>query len=135
MSHVSIRLNRLAEQSYEAVNSRGATMRFGAEEGFTPVELLLAAIAGCSSIDVDVVTSRHSTPEVFEVTAEADKVSDGGNRLENIRLTFDLRFPDDEGGDAARARINAALRASHNSGCTVSRTVELPTPVEFRVKD
>lgn len=134
MSHTSIRLNRLAEQSYEVTNSRGATIRLGTDDGFTPVELLLAALAGCSSIDVDVVTSRHSIPDVFEVTAEADKITDDGHRLENIRLTFDLRFPDDDGGNDARTRIDAALRASHNHDCTVSRTVELPTPVEFRRK-
>ncbi len=34
---------------------------------FTPVELLLAAIAGCSAIDVDYLTARRAEPDAFEV--------------------------------------------------------------------
>jgi uncharacterized OsmC-like protein len=44
-------------------------------------------------------------------------------------VTFRLTFPDGEGGDAARALLPEAVQRSHDRLCTVSRTVELGTPV------
>ena len=64
------RIERIDRLHYRAHGANGATLDFGVGEGLlTPVELLLAAIAGCSSVDVDAGTSRRSTPEVFEVLA------------------------------------------------------------------
>lgn len=101
----------------------------------TPVELLLAAVAGCSSIDVDTVTSRHTDAERFDVRASADKiVEDGANRLENVHLDFDLAFPDDEAGRRADAQIEKLVGLSHDKYCTVSRTVEHATPVSYSVR-
>jgi Fic family protein len=50
-SHRWITIDRLDEGVYLARNRRGLELRFGSKdpEGFTPVELLLAAIAGCSA--------------------------------------------------------------------------------------
>ncbi len=127
-------MTRESEGVYVATNSAGVTMTFGQGEGLmSPVELLLAAIAGCSSIDLDAMTSRRVQPERFDVTATADKaVVDGGSLLENIAIEWDLLFPEGEDGDKARARIGAALKSAQEKTCTVSRTVEAGTPVEFR---
>lgn len=127
----TVTLTRESERVYVATNAEGAQLRFGRGEGLlSPVELLLAAIAGCSSIDVDAVTTRRAEPERFDVTATADYVTeDGANILENIQVLFDLAFPEGSEGDAARARVGAALRASHDRHCTVSRTVEAGVPV------
>ncbi len=127
----TVALARESEGVYVATNAAGAQLRFGRGEGLlSPVELLLAAIAGCSSIDVDKMTSRRAEPEGFDVTATADYVTeDGANILDNIQVLFDLAFPEGEEGDAARKRVGAALRASHERHCTVSRTVEAGVPV------
>ncbi|WP_062210475.1 OsmC family protein [Demequina oxidasica] len=129
-----VTMTRESEGVYVATNSAGVTMTFGQGEGLmSPVELLLAAIAGCSSIDLDAMTSRRVQPERFDVTATADKaVVDGGSLLENIAIEWDLLFPEGEDGDKARARIGAALKSAQEKTCTVSRTVEAGTPVEFR---
>ncbi|WP_062380966.1 OsmC family protein [Demequina pelophila] len=130
-SHRSVQITRETEGVYIARNAKGAELRFGRGEGLlTPVDLLLAAIAGCSSIDVDAMTSRRAAPERFDVEASATYVTeDGANILEDITVLFDLAFPEGEDGDKARARIGAALQASHDRHCTVSRTVEAGVPV------
>ena len=58
--HRRVTLERLDTGVYRATNPRGATLDFGSkhEQGFSPVELLLAAIGGCSAVDVDMVTGR-----------------------------------------------------------------------------
>lgn len=130
---VSVTLARLDRTRYEATNGRGARIEVGGPGDFSPVELLLAALAGCTAVDVDVMTSRRAEPEVFEVVASGVKRTDGGNRLEDLSVTFRLRFPEGADGDAARVRIAPAMQASHERDCTVSRTVELGTPVAFEV--
>jgi len=68
------------------------------------------------------------------VRMRGDKVRDEhGNRLTNLVLTFDIEFPDDEAGRAAYDVLPRAVRQSHDRLCTVSRTVELGTPVESRI--
>ena len=131
-----VEITRLSLGEYEAVNGRGGRIRFasGEREAFTPVELLLAAIAGCSAADVDHITVKRSEPAAFDVRIRADKVRDDtGNRLEDIRLTIDLTFPDGEAGDAAREILPSAVQRSHDRLCTVSRTVEIGTPVSVEV--
>ena len=52
----TVSVDRLGTGRYVATNARGGRIEFGTgdETGFTPVELLLAAIGGCTSIDADV---------------------------------------------------------------------------------
>jgi putative redox protein len=44
-------------------------------------------------------------------------------------VTFRVAFPDGEGGDKARAILPEVVQISHDRLCTVSRTVELGTPI------
>jgi len=131
----SVTLERLEEGVYLARNRRGDELRFGskAADAFTPVELLLAAIAGCSAVDVDVVTGRRSPAEQFSARVDARVEHSGGNRLTDIVLTFHDTFPPGEAGDAAREILPRAVRTSHDRTCTVSRTIEAGTPVTVRI--
>ena len=107
----------------------------GRDDAFTPVELLMVAIAGCTAIDVDLVTTRRAEPDSFEVEVDAQKVSDaGGNHLTDIVVTFKVAFPDGEGGDKARAVLPDIVKKSHDRLCTVSRTVEIGTPITTRIE-
>ncbi|THE18578.1 OsmC family peroxiredoxin [Kocuria rosea] len=128
----SIELTRTATGRYTARNTAGAEIAFGQGENLlSPVELLLAAIAGCSSIDVDTVTSRSSEPSQFRVKATGHKVAEhhGANHLERLQLSFHLSFPDDAGGRKAAGLVDRLVALSHDKYCTVSRTVERGTPV------
>ncbi|WP_053206515.1 OsmC family protein [Jiangella muralis] len=132
----TVSLRRVGERRYVATNARGGELPFGqGDDGdFTPVELLLTAIAGCSAIDIDFITSRRAEPETFELTTTANKIRDDqGNRLEDIEVSIRLRFPDGADGDAAREVLPDAVKKSHDRLCTVSRTVELGTPIAMRL--
>jgi len=134
--HRSVRLERVENSKYIVTNDRGGQMRIGTAPGtdFTPVELLLAGIGGCTAIDVDILTSRRAEPDAFEVTVDAEKVRDeNGSHLADIVVTFRVRFPEGEPGDRARALLPDAVKKSHDRLCTVSRTVELGTPITDRI--
>lgn len=132
----TVTLTRTEFGRYTATNAAGVTLELGEGDGrFSPVELLLAAIAGCASVDVDYITARRAEPMRFEVTSSGVKVTEGGNRMENLHVTFDVRFPEGADGDAARERLPQAVRRSGEALCTVSRTVQLGTPVLMDVAD
>jgi putative redox protein len=129
----SVRVERVSTGKYVARNARGGTLPIGGDD-FTPVELLLAAIGSCTATDADVVISRRTEPESFTVTVGGDKVQDeSGNRMTNLAVTFDVRLPDGPAGDQARTLLARTVKLSHDRLCTVSRTVELGTPVEATV--
>ncbi|MBI1352100.1 MAG: OsmC family peroxiredoxin [Actinomycetales bacterium] len=132
-SHRSVTIERLEKGRYVARNERGAELPFGAagSDEFTPTELLLVAIAGCTGADVDYITAKRAEPVSFVVTGEGDKIRDDeGNRMVNLRVTFTVEFPEGEDGDAARAVLPDAMIKSHDRLCTVSRTIEHGTTIE-----
>ena len=132
-SHRQVGLERLERGRYRVTNARGGEMVLGdgSSDDFTPVELLLAAIAGCTAIDVDLLTTKRTEPTRFAVTSAGEKIrDDDGNRMEGLTVRFDVAFDDDEPGRAATDRLPDAIAKSHARLCTVSRTVELGTPVD-----
>ena len=134
--HRQVSIERTAPGKYTVTKEAGGTIQVGtgSDGEFTPVELLLAAIGACTAIDVDVPTSRRAEPTAFTVEVDAEKIRDAlGNRLTDIAVTFHVSFPEGEGGDAAREMLPGAVRRSHDSLCTVSKTVELGTPVSSKI--
>ncbi|PRY51406.1 putative OsmC-like protein [Knoellia remsis] len=134
--HRSVTLTRTAHGEFDVTNVRGGTIHIGTGESddFTPVELLLTAIAGCSAVDVDFITGKRAEPTEFTVTGEGEKLKDPekGNHMGDLEVTFTVRFPEGEGGDKAREMLPRAIAQSHDRLCTVSRTVQLGTPVTMR---
>jgi putative redox protein len=136
-THRNVTVERIESGVFTATNSRGGELRFGTGSGtdFTPTELLLAAIGGCTSIDVDILTSRRAEPESFEVRVDAEKIRDeDGNRLTDIEITFRIGFPAGEQGDEARAILPDVVKKSHDRLCTVGRTIEIGTPIATRIE-
>ena len=106
----SIDLTRIGVGRYKATNARGGVLPIGSghDPDFSPVELLLAALAGCGAIDLDLVTGKRADAETFDVT-----------------------FPQGEAGDRAREVIPRTLQQVRDRLCTVGRTVALGEPVEY----
>jgi uncharacterized OsmC-like protein len=130
-------IERASVGRYTVRNVRGGSLAVGTadDETFSPVELLLAAIGCCTAIDVDLVASRRAEPTRFTVEVTGDKIRDGGggNRMENLAVTFTVAFPAGADGDAARDALPRLVQLSHDRLCTVSRTVELGTPVSINL--
>lgn len=134
-----IDLTRIGAGRYKATNARGGLVPMGSggdDPDFTPVELLLAALAGCAGITVDELTSRRAEPLSFDMTAEGHKVrDDNGQHLVGLKVSFDITFPEGEAGDDARAFLPRAIQQTHDRICTVSRTVTLGEPVDYVIAE
>jgi putative redox protein len=136
-THRQVSIERVANSKYAVTNARGGQITVATGDGpeFTPVELLMIAIGACTAVDVDILTSRRAEPESFQVTVDAEKVRDAqGNRLTDIVVTFRVAFPDGQDGDKARAILPEVVQMSHDRLCTVSRTVELGTPITSHIE-
>jgi putative redox protein len=68
-AHRNVTVERIASGAYTATNGRGGQIAVGTGDSadFSPTELLLVAIGGCTAVDVDTVTSRRAEPLAFEV--------------------------------------------------------------------
>src|SRR5260370_35095625 len=103
-AHRTVTVRRVTSGRFAVRNDRGGEIAFGTGDGteFTPTELLLAAVGGCTAIDIVILTSRRAEPEAFEVRADAEKIRGAeGNRLTDIVGTFRLSFPRTARGDSA----------------------------------
>lgn len=138
MSDDSLRrmdLTRSGEGRYQAVNERGGVLAVGSgtDPDFTPVELLLAALAGCTAIDVGLITGKRAQPDSFGVHVEGHKVRDeGGSHLVDLSVTLAITFPEGEAGDRAREVLPRAIQQSGDRLCTVGRTLQIGTSIEYR---
>jgi uncharacterized OsmC-like protein len=131
-----VTLRRVRKARWVARNVRGGELELGEahDEAFTPIELLLAAIAGCMASDVDYITAKRAEADRLDVTISGEKIRDDlGNRLVDLLLDIDAEFPDGDAGDAARAVLASAVAKSRDRICTVSRTVTVGSPVSTRV--
>jgi uncharacterized OsmC-like protein len=135
----SIEMARLDKGRYLATNARGGQLvvgQGGRDEAFSPVELLLVAIAGCSAIDVDYIVGKRAEPTRLDVRMTGHKIRDEqGNRMTDLTLSFDVAFPEGEAGQAAYDVLPRAVQQSHDRLCTVSRTVEVATPITTRIEE
>ena len=136
LGHRSVTMTRTEKGTYLVTNVRGGTLLVGGggeSADFTPVELFLASMAACSATDVDFITSRLAEPTDFTVTAGGEKLRDElGNHMGEIEVSFRVRFPEGDDGDRARERLPRAIAQSHDRLCTVSRSVQLGTPIHMR---
>jgi putative redox protein len=127
-------LTQIGEGRYKAVNARGGVLPVGSgdDPDFTPVELLLASLAGCTAIDVGLITGKRAAPEAFDVHVEAHKVrDDGGSHLVDVEVTVRIRFPEGEGGDRAREVLPRAIQQTGDRLCSVGRTLQLGTSIAY----
>jgi putative redox protein len=127
-----VELTRQRKARYVATNRRGGTIEVGEGDDatFTPVELLLTALAACTAMDVDYIVGKRAEADSGWLRSSARKVRDErGNHLVDLELTLDLRYPEGDAGDAARAALPMAVQRSNDRLCTVSRTVQIGTPV------
>lgn len=130
-----IEVERVGEHGFVATNGRGASVRIGrkGQEGsFSPVELLVAAAAGCAMVTSESLILRRTGGD--ELTATADAVqSESGNEVITIpvALSYDLSAVDDP------EALEIVVRRAVEQFCTVTRTLkqsataplQLPTPL------
>lgn len=130
MERVHVSVQRTAQGHFRATNAAGVQVEVGTgEDVFTPVELLLAALGACSSIDPDTVISRRTEPRSFAAEVSADYVREDENYLQDVLIQLAVELDDSPDTRRVARTVERALAQAHGKTCTVARTLERTTQV------
>jgi putative redox protein len=115
------------EWSMTAVNRNGVELTIDGkgEHGFTPLELLMAALGGCGAIDFALLMTKQRDP-VTPFTLDVDGLKED-LRMQWMRVTYQLQ------GDPDAIKVERARVKTATDLCTVSRTLTSGCPVEHVV--
>ena len=116
---MSVTVRRVGEGRFVATTASGATVEVGGD-GFSPVQLLEAAVAACAAMTAEHLITRRTGAD-FTVVATGEQAA---HELRSVDVAFNL--PADE--PLATVIPRAVARE-----CTVSRTVEHGAPVTVRL--
>jgi len=134
---MKITLNRVNENyHFQLKNERGHIVdidnrsEFGGDDlGASPMELILMAVAGCSSIDViSILKKQRQEITSFKVEVEGDRVQiEEAKPFKEITVVFLL-----EGKIDAEKAIRA-VELSFDKYCSVSKTLEPTATIKYKV--
>ena len=136
MSSTPVEIRRDGSHRFTARNDRGGEVAIGrddAPEAFTPGELLLAAIAGCSAVTTEnLLVRRVGEDAELVVHADRDKDPEDPHKFSSVRVSFDVDLSGME-DDSERDRLIDAAERAVARFCTVSRSVEEGTPINLHI--
>lgn len=124
---MKVTIDRLEGLHMEAQNEENGKIRMdgstsigGLEGGFSPMQLLLAGIGGCSAIDIiGILEKQKQDLQDLHVEVDADKQSTGTySEFKTIHLKFTFT------GDLEEKKVERAINLSLNKYCSVSKALE-----------
>jgi putative redox protein len=135
---IKIELNRLNDAYHMAAsNEQGNTVHIdaspdigGTNQGMRPMQLLLAALGGCSSIDVVSILKKQRQPlRDIKVTVTGEREPDATPSLyTEVHAHFRLF------GDLDRDKAEKAVSLSVEKYCSVAKTLEKTAKVTYSVE-
>ncbi len=102
----------------------------GDDTAITPKQLVVAAICGCTGMDVVALLKKYKQPLVaFEIDAEA-MLTEGVHPIvfKEVRLTFKLE------GQLDKDQVLEAVRLSQTKYCSVSAMLSKACPINYTVQ-
>jgi putative redox protein len=132
---MKININRKNDLFHmQAVNDTGNTIDMdgspaigGENKGFRPMQLLLAAIGGCSTIDIVNILRKQREPlEDIKITVDGEREPNVEPSLfQDIHVHFDLK------GNLSEEKVKKAVDLSMQKYCSVAKTLEKTAKVTY----
>jgi len=134
---MKININRIGDNfNMEATNEEGNSFLMdsapdigGEGKGMRPRQLLLAALGGCSAIDVILILKKQKqeiTDFNVEVEGESEKVEDY-SLFRDITLHFKVK------GKVDFDKVERAVKLSIEKYCSVSKTLEPTAKIKYKI--
>lgn len=134
---MKISINRTdGDFQMEAVNEDGNKIMMdgasdigGNNSGFRPMQLLLAAVGGCSAIDVLIILKKQKQEIdsfTIEVEGEREKI-EGYSLFRDICLHFKIK------GKVDKEKAERAIKLSLEKYCSVTKTLEPTAKITFKL--
>ena len=101
----------------------------GSDRAASPKQLVLAAICGCSGMDVAMFFRKaRVTPTAFAIEAHADMVGSRPAVFKNVHLRYKIS------GDIPPATIVEAVQTSMTLDCGVSAMIAKACPITYEIE-
>lgn len=130
-----IELSRASDTFHlEAVNESGNTIHMdaspdigGTNKGMRPMQLLLAAMGGCSSVDViNILRKQKQELKDIKITVTGEREKDAVPALyTEVHAHFKLY------GDLDKDKVQKAVSLSVEKYCSVAKTLEATAKVTY----
>jgi putative redox protein len=124
---MKITIDHLKEMHMEAANEEGGLIRMdgsteigGLEGGFSPMQLLLAGVGGCSAVDIiNILKKQRQDLQDLTIEVEGDRQSrDEYSEFTNIHIKYIFT------GNLDESKVERAINLSLDKYCSVSKTLE-----------
>ncbi len=101
----------------------------GKDAGLSPKELVTAAIAGCTAMDVISLLKKHrQLPEALEVDCQAEVTKEGYPQIfSQVDLVFRCK------GNVEKEKLLEAIHLSQSKYCGVSAMIAKAAPIYYQV--
>ncbi len=132
---MKIELNRLNEGYHlEAINEQGKTVHIdaspdvgGTNQGMRPMQLLLAAMGGCSTIDIISILKKQKQPlRDIKITVTGEREKDAVPSLfVEVHVHFRLY------GELDQDKVQRAVSLSVDKYCSVAKTLSHKAKITY----
>jgi putative redox protein len=137
---MKIIIDHLDDMHMEALNEEGGKIRMdgttsigGLEGGFSPMQLLLAGIGGCSAIDIiGILEKQKQDLQDLQIVVDGDKKKkDKHSEFRTIHLNFIFT------GNLEEKKVKRAIDLSLDKYCSVSKALEKGSEIsyDFEIKN
>jgi putative redox protein len=97
--------------------------------GMSPMEAVLTALCGCTSVDVVSILQKKREPLTgLTVAAEAEQAAEAPRVFTRIHLTYRIR------GNVSRKAAEDAVALSKNKYCSVSKMLEKAAEISWSIE-
>lgn len=107
----------------------GAANIGGHNSGFRPMQMLLAAVGGCSAIDVVLILKKQKQKiEDLQIEVEGQR-----EKIEDYSLFRDITLHFKFKGDIDKDKADRAVKLSLEKYCSVSKTLEATAKINYKI--
>ncbi len=96
--------------------------------GFSPMDLVLVALGGCTGIDVITILSKMKVEFDMNITVKGKRREEHPRVYESIEITYDFKCKEEYQREVMRA-----VSLSLNKYCSVSAMLSKSCPIFYRV--
>lgn len=97
--------------------------------GLSPMEAVLAALCGCTSVDVvSILQKKREALTGLVVTAQAEQAAEAPRVFTSIHLTYRIR------GKVSQNAAEHAVSLSKNKYCSVSKMLEKSAQITYSIE-
>jgi putative redox protein len=120
----------LHDQQYDAVSHTGNHVPMDSDAthqgGPGPMEMVLMALCGCTSVDVVSILRKKREPLTsLTVSAVAEQATEAPRVFTHIQLTYHI------GGGVSHKAAEDAVALSKNKYCSVSKMLEKSATIDY----